>query len=129
LIINDQDIFNLVLFQMFSNVTYYDYPNEDFCYFKDFPHQRLVLPQLRPSYKTKLTCTELFLVQYSIKYEYHLNQNEHLFLSSYSYSQYYIDDVIENTFLYYKVASINELIEKCNFTERLKLCNITSINI
>jgi hypothetical protein len=127
--INDQDIFNLVLFQMFSNVTYYEYPNVDFCYFKDFPHQRLVLPQLRPSYKTKLTCTELFLVQYSIKYEYHLNQLSDLLLSSYSYSQYYIDDVIEDTFLYYKVASINELIEKCNFTKRLKLCNITTISI
>jgi hypothetical protein len=59
--------FILSIFQTFSNVTYYDFPDRDFCYFKDFPHQRLVLPKLKPNYKSSCSCTELFLIQYSIK--------------------------------------------------------------
>jgi len=119
-----ENIFDLVLFQIFSNVTYYEYPNEDFCYFKDFPHQKLVLPQLRPAYKTKLTCTELFLIQYSMKYEYHLNQHSDVLLSLYSYSQYYFTDIIEYSFSFYKNLTIQERILKCDFKKRLELCNL-----
>jgi hypothetical protein len=78
-------LFDLILFQSFSNVTYYDYPNEDFCNFKHFPHHRFVLPELRPAYKSQQSCTELYLIQYSFKYEYHLNQRADYLLNLYSY--------------------------------------------
>ena len=43
----DQD-FILVLHQNFKSFHYYTYPDEDFCLFADFPHERLVLPKLDP---------------------------------------------------------------------------------
>jgi len=55
----------LTIFQTFSNVTYYSYPDEDFCYFKAFPHERLVWPQLKPNLKSACSCTELYLIQFS----------------------------------------------------------------
>ena len=58
----------LVLNQLFSNLTFYDYPDEDICLFKNFPHRKLVWPLLMPNFKTKCSCTEIFLIQYSFAY-------------------------------------------------------------
>jgi len=38
--IDHDKILFLVFFQTYSNVRYYNYPDKDFCYFKDFPHHR-----------------------------------------------------------------------------------------
>jgi len=45
----DKAIF-LIIYQSFSTITFYNYPNEDFCLFMKFPHNKLVFPQLRPSH-------------------------------------------------------------------------------
>jgi hypothetical protein len=126
--IDNVEYFTLVIYQMFANVTYYGYLDEDFCYFKDFPHRKLVLPQLRPAYKLKCTCTELFLIQYSYMYENkrNLNLNEKIIFNNYYNQEYYFEEIIDKTFSYCK--NINKLIEKCNFKKKLKLCNLTSIN-
>jgi hypothetical protein len=60
---NAHRIIALVFYQTFYNVTLYDYPEKDFCYFKNFPHNRLVLPKLRPNYKTSCSCTEIYLIK------------------------------------------------------------------
>ena len=62
---NPKKFILLTIFQTFSNVTYYDYPEADLCYFQNFPHDKLVLPLLKPNYKSSCSCTELYLIQYS----------------------------------------------------------------
>ncbi len=59
----------LTIFQTFSNITYYNYPDKDFCFFKNFPHQRLVVPKLKPNYKSSCSCTELFLINVSLNFK------------------------------------------------------------
>ena len=39
----------------------YDYPDEDLCLFKEFPHARLVFPILMPHKSIKCTCTIMWL--------------------------------------------------------------------
>ena len=36
------EFFVLVIYQAFSNVTFYEFPDEDFCHFKSFPHENNV---------------------------------------------------------------------------------------
>jgi hypothetical protein len=125
--IANEKFFTLVIFQMYSNVTYYDFQNKDFCNFKDFPHRKLVLPQLRPAYKSKCTCTELYLIQFSYKYENaHNNYLKQNYLLSYYYNQeYYSQEISDSTFSYCK--NIENLIKRCNFTKRLELCDISTV--
>jgi hypothetical protein len=42
----------------------YDYPDEDLCLFKEFPHSRLVFPILMPHKSIKCTCTIMWLQMY-----------------------------------------------------------------
>jgi hypothetical protein len=39
----------------------YEYPNEDLCLFKDFPHERAVYPFILPGKRLECTCTLLWL--------------------------------------------------------------------
>lgn len=41
----------------------YTYPDEDFCFFKDFPHRRQVFPLINTKLKLNCTCTLLWLIQ------------------------------------------------------------------
>ncbi len=43
MLLNDDKMFILSILQTFSDLTFYDYPEEDFCYFKNFPHKNFVL--------------------------------------------------------------------------------------
>ena len=52
----------------------YDYPDEDLCLFKDFPHQNLVYPILLPGKLIKCTCTLIWLKFFSHLYEPLLNE-------------------------------------------------------
>ena len=46
----------------------YDYPDEDFCLFRDFPHEKLVYPLIDPGYKINCSCTVIWLIQYTQLY-------------------------------------------------------------
>ena len=70
---NQENIFSLKILQTFANVTYYDFPDQDLCHFKHFPHQRLVAPALKPIHKSSCSCTKLFLIQHSYKYAKYLD--------------------------------------------------------
>ncbi len=120
--------FLLVIFQTFSNVTFYDYPEKDFCLFKDFPHQRLVWPWLRPTYKAVCSCTELFLIQYSYQNNKNIYDPDHAVKDYYFLNEYYFEDVHEFFFSSCVNSSIKKFLLKCNFKKRLDQCRIKSIN-
>jgi hypothetical protein len=42
----------------------YDYPDEDFCLFKYFPHSKLVFPIVKSNIELNCTCTIAWLIQY-----------------------------------------------------------------
>ena len=124
-----ESVFILVLFQTFSNLSFYEYPLEDFCYFKNFPHQRLVVPQLKPNFKTSCTCTELYLIQYSYFQSFRMvYYTDQLIADYYFLSQYYFDDINQKNFSNCINNSIMETIKNCNFDTRLNMCEIKSFN-
>jgi hypothetical protein len=117
----------LVFYQTFYNVTLYDYPEKDFCYFKDFPHNRLVLPKLRPNYKTSCTCTEIYLIQYSNLFA--INDYLNSLSGQYYLSQYYTEVLKDHQLTHCINSSFYETLKNCNFNKRLILCNIkTKVN-
>jgi hypothetical protein len=116
--------FFLVLYQTLFRKEYYKFPNEDFCYFKNFPHNRHVMPLFEPNLISSCTCTHLFLVQNS-----HLLRNEFSYDSNVEWTYQrpvYYAELKFNGFL--KECSIDnnieEEIKKCDFKKRLFLCNI-----
>jgi hypothetical protein len=122
----------LIVYQTFPKLTFYDYPNEDFCLFSKFPHNKLVFPQLRPSNpKSKeCSCTEFYLIQYSFiiqsRFDYYTNQ----ITSSYQLFLYYLDEIRDSKFskCIQNEKELNDFILKCNFKQRLDKCAIQNIS-
>jgi hypothetical protein len=118
----------LSIFQTFSNTTFYDYPDEDFCLFKDFPHNRSVLPKLKPIYKSRCTCTELYLIQYSYKYSKEINfYNDQSIDNYYILQPFYFNEINEEKFSKCSNPLTFDAIQHCNFKKRLDKCNFSSI--
>jgi len=111
----------LVIYQTFPQSTFYTYPNEDFCYFQTFPHNKLIFPILRPSNKTSCSCTELYLIQYTNIINYSIN----MISTTYYLAQFY-QDFLSTNYKYEHCInkSFEETIKKCNFKQRKSLCNI-----
>lgn len=93
----------------------YEYPDEDLCLFKDFPHDRFVYPKLVPGKILECSCTIFWLELYLHHYEadirvisdYNLNYQEPKFSEP------------KNVYLFCnKLFNINE----CNLTARIKMC-------
>ena len=118
------DFFVLTVYQALSNKSFYEYPNEDFCYFKTFPHQRSVLPTLKPSAKSKCTCLELFLIQYAIKDPFSIRNYVNSLEKSYNYIQYYLNDIFLDNQLKCLNESFEKTLIKCNFEKRFTNCEI-----
>jgi hypothetical protein len=121
---NAHRIIALVFYQTFYNVTLYDYPEKDFCYFKNFPHNRLVLPKLRPNYKTSCSCSEIYLIKYSYLFSSEINHYLDSLSGQYYLSQYFAETLNDYKFTHCMNASFQETIQNCNFNKRLILCNI-----
>jgi hypothetical protein len=121
---NGHRFITLVLYQTFYNVTLYDYPEKDFCYFKDFPHNRLVLPKLRPNYKTSCSCTEIYLIKYSYLFSQAMSRYLDSLSAQYYLSQYFVETLNDFKLTHCVNASFQETITNCNFNKRLILCNI-----
>jgi hypothetical protein len=115
----------LIIYQMFHQIQFYDYPNKDFCLFHKFPHLKQVLPFLKPNKLAICSCTELFLIQYSHKYNINdlirtdFKQND--FTTSYQLFQYYINDIYNDSKNHNN--NIEQMIFECNFTNYLTNCN------
>jgi hypothetical protein len=103
----------------------YTYPDEDFCIFKEFPHDHLVYPIIISSIRLECTCSIIWLIQYS---KFYLKED----LSDYKISNYhfeykeiYVDDYINHTVKFCIGDNLNKRIADCKFKEKLKLCNTT----
>ena len=127
LVTYNQRIIVLVLQQLFYNLTFYDYPNQDFCLFKNFPHRKLVWPRLKPNFKTDCSCTEVFLLQYSYPYYSSIISNLNLVVYQYYMSTYYTEDYKTTKKIYSHCLnnSFPSTLSKCNFKQRLHKCDLT----
>ena len=83
----------------------YSYPDEDFCLFKDFPHQHLVMPVIVSATKIACTCTIAWLIQYAEDFKKY---------DAKTYEYVYTLNNISETVCPQDI--------KCNFTERLAKC-------
>jgi hypothetical protein len=108
----------------------YEYPSEDLCLFRQFPHERLIVLMIESGEALKCTCTLVWLELYLSRYGSILNvtqatsffdedfeeTNFHLFTATY-------------VFKYCDEAKVNEL--KCDFETMFALClldNLTKVN-
>jgi hypothetical protein len=105
----------------------YDYPDQDFCLFHHFPHEKLIYPVVDPTAKINCSCTVLYLIQFTpLYYKEELDVNTtHDFENNY----YYFTEL--GTFdikMYYcfQLVNYNTLLSACNFRERIKKCNKSS---
>ena len=80
----------------------YDYPDADFCFFKDFPHKQLVAPLIDNS--RPLICTQAWLFQYA-----------------YIFSNVNIYKALRNLMHTNVTACMQQI--ACNFTQRLAKCS------
>lgn len=120
--------FILVLYQAFSNISFYEYPDKDFCNFKSFPHQKEVLPKLEPVTLSKCTCLEIFLIQNSAKYSNLIEKMISYTPSTYAYFEFYSDLILRSEFSICVNDSFDKVIQSCNFVNRLKNCQIQQAN-
>jgi hypothetical protein len=112
----------------FSFDSIYEYPNEDLCLFKNFPHNRYVYPLLMPGRQLECTCTLYWLQFNSYKYK-----NEIEIVDEYYqdiFADYYKDDIkVENkelkkAFLFCN-SSFN--LSKCEFEKKFEICQSKEI--
>ena len=102
---------------MFAFKQYYTYPDQDLCFFRDFPLHRLVFPVLASEspIPIKCTCTVIWLIQY---FDYLIAPNEtHSSENETTPSYYAVRNCFQNGGDY-----ISSRIRECNFTERLSKC-------
>ena len=102
-----------------SFISIYEYPNEDICLFKDFPHNRLVLPILSTGKLLDCTCTLKWLQYYSNIYNEVIN-----IYTDYSdnYQQILLSE--QNSIFDF---CINFNATNCNFEKIFKNCRNYSI--
>ena len=119
-----KDALILILDQTHRNITFYEYPDEDFCYFKDFPHNKLVLPVLKPL-SERLSCAFIFLIQYSNYYQNDISNIMVKFKSGGYVDAYYEVQISDYT----TFQDMDSMIIYCDkFIEKLiQNCNVSSI--
>lgn len=98
----------LLYFDLTLDVTTYTFPDGDFCLFKDFPHQQMVIPivKFKPNANITCTCTLLWVYKYAKTYA--------DYISDLSTSSLYTECVRKN---------YTEMIVDCKFEQRLEVCN------
>ena len=130
-----EKIILLVFNQLFYNLTFYDYPNEDFCYFKRFPHNKLVWPTLKPNLKTQCSCTEVFLIQYAFYHfssiVYDLNSMNQQYYMSVFYKENHKflprDSIQYREYSHCLNESFKLILLSCNFEKRLLDCDLKNV--
>ena len=108
--------------------TYYTFPNEDICLFKDFPHSQLVLPLILYDASrfdtTECTCTLVWLQQH---YKLYFYNNFSQFNAYINIEPQYRDFFVNQTLL--KCQQSEEYFNKkflaCNFSQRFEKCDFT----
>ena len=85
----------------------YNYPNKDFCLFKDFPHNRLVVPIIKTKDNLECSCTLLWLLKYKDIYE--VDGANPINTDS-------VSKCISN-------PNFDQMVKDCDFDSRIKQCN------
>ena len=121
--------FRAFILQIFETKSYftriYTYPNEDFCVFKNFPHEKLIYPSIIfAENEFECSCTIFWLIQY---FKFYLNENlTHYDVPFYgSYPEEFFKSPARNCL---KRVNLKSEIKKCDFEVRLKNCNLTTTN-
>ena len=103
----------------------YQYPEEDFCLFSHFPHEKLIYPVFDGANKINCSCTILWLIKYTNIYadarKINHRGNDISFESNFNITVDTLDCLLEN--------NLNDLMKKCNFNQQKKLCNNTSLSL
>jgi hypothetical protein len=94
------------VFNLTDLAAQYTFPDLDFCKFKEFPHQKLLVPAIKTRNSLKCTCTLLYLLQYKSIYDY-FTPNP---LETDSTQKCLTD------------PNFNFMIQTCNFKNRLETC-------
>ncbi|CAF1045858.1 unnamed protein product [Brachionus calyciflorus] len=93
---------------------YHLFPDEDFCIYRDFPFNKMVLLSINDNtpnnYKIKYTCTFLWIAQ------------------NYSFYLKHFKKIAHGIILYRNFKGFNISESDCNFTKRLENCNFKAIN-
>ena len=88
----------------------YDYPQKDFCLFKDFPHNKLVMPIIKTKQNLECSCTLMWLLKYKSIYEVNgVNPME-----------------TDSTLNCLASPNFDQLIKDCDFNAKLAECNGSS---
>lgn len=85
----------------------YEYPDEDFCLFKNFPHEKLVFPIIHSRESLNCSCTLLWLLKNSANYS---DQVEIMTLS--------VRNCTSN-----ETSSWEDLMSNCEFENRVSECD------
>ncbi len=124
--VNNNRLSKLIL-QIFETKSYfkkgYSYPDEDFCVFKNFPHNKLIYPSIvLADDEFECSCTIYWLIQYS---NFYMNKNfSHYDRDIYSnYPEQFNASSARNCL---KSLDLKEKITMCEFEARLKKCNLTN---
>ena len=100
----------------------YDYPDEDFCLFHHFPHDKLVYAELNPRRKIECSCTTLWLMLYTFNY---FNVSPE---SDYSRQDEYFIPVSTAAMSYCLYNKSYEGIrQQCGFERRIERCKKVSV--
>ena len=99
-------------------------------YFKNFPHNRLVVPFLKPIDKSICSCTEIYLIQHAFELDSMIREVLETNVTSYYLSDFfYTDKTFPNKYSICFNNSFKETVIKCNFAKRLQTnCKIFSID-
>ena len=107
----------------------YEYPDEDFCLFRHFPHDNLVLPIIVPGKKISCSCTLLWLIQ-DYQYYFAINHNKENYDP---FENYFYYDIEDKNRIYTIQYCHNDMFEKslleCNFTNRLENCDKSNFSV
>ena len=113
------------LFRFLTFNAYYDFPNEDICLFREFPHQKLVLPIITfgKSLPTdiKCSCSLIWLLKYTERY---LKDD----FKNYTYAN--IEPDYKETFdnitvrICFREMNFTRQYDACNFTRRFTNCQL-----
>ena len=103
----------------------YKYPEEDFCLFSHFPHERLIYPAFDTLGKMNCSCTILWLIKYTKVYadKRKINKRDNYIMFEVKYN------ITVDTLYCLFEKNYNDLMKKCDFNQRRKLCNRTGFSL
>ena len=97
----------------------YEYPDKDFCLFKDFPHTQLIYPSIIVAKHVECTCTIYWLIQYS---KYYLNEDFSFYETNFLIDYPYKFESYSIRYCLKDIGFLNASL-KCKFEDKLHSCH------